>query len=55
MALNVWKNSPPHNKLLLSSRYDGICVGSKTSDKITKGGITYINGEIFYCVLTMFK
>ena len=55
MVLNVWKNSPPHNKLLLSSQYDGICVGSKTSNKITQGGITYINGEIFYCVLTMFK
>lgn len=54
-VLLLWKNSPKHNALMLSPKYDGFCVGSKTSDKIIIDGITYDDSPTFYCVLTVYK
>jgi len=54
-VLELWKNSPKHNELMLNPKYDGLCVGSKTSNKIIINGVTYDDGQIFYCVLTVYK
>ena len=54
-VLELWKNSPKHNSLMLSPKYDGFCVGSKTSDKIIIDGVTYTDSPTFYCVLTVYK
>lgn len=54
-VLELWKNSPKHNSLMLNPKYDGFCVGSKTSDKIIIDGVTYTDSPTFYCVLTVYK
>jgi uncharacterized protein YkwD len=54
-VLEIWKNSLPHNALLLSLKYDGVCVGSKVSNTIYYGDVFYQNNPTFYCVLTMYK
>jgi uncharacterized protein YkwD len=54
-VLELWKNSPKHNELMLNPKYDGLCVGSKTSNKIIIDGVTYDDDRIFYCVLTVYK
>lgn len=54
-VLEIWKNSPSHNELLLDTKYDGVCVGSKVSNTIYYGNVLYRNNPTFYCVLTMYK
>ena len=54
-VLEIWKKSPAHNALLLSLKYDGVCVGSKISNTIYYGNLYYENTPTFYCVLTMYK
>jgi len=54
-VLEIWKNSPSHNALLLDTKYDGVCVGSKISNTIYYGDVFYQNNPTFYCVLTMYK
>ena len=54
-VLELWKNSPKHNALMLSTNYDGVCVGSGISDKIIVDGIAYTNDDVFYCVLNVYK
>jgi len=54
-VLEIWKKSPAHNALLLSVKYDGVCVGSKISNTIFYGNLYYENKPTFYCVLTMYK
>lgn len=54
-VLEIWKSSPPHNSLLLDTKYDGICVGSKISNTVYYGSTFYQNNPTFYCVLTMYR
>ena len=52
--VELWKNSPPHNALLLSLRYTGMYVGNQLSNQIIIDD-SYYYGSIRYVVLTLYK
>lgn len=54
MIINLWKNSPSHNALMLSLNYVGICVGNGTTNKTIINDMVY-NNKTRYCVLTLYK
>ncbi len=50
----LWKNSAPHNALLLSLRYTGMYVGNRLSNQIILDGTHFYN-YIRYVVLNVYK